>query len=261
MATLADGLDSGWGVALDDEFVYFADQQDGEQDGLVARVAKVLAVTTLVTGQWLPVGLAVSGSSLFVCLLGDETSHPPVGSLLEVPLKGVPQADAGTTVVAGSIACGAVAVDATSVYWADLETNAVFSRPLAGGATATLSTSVGASALHASGGVLYIGTANGEVLGVSLASGSQQAIYTGDGQLQVMVVAGDESGVYWGFLSPVAPADGYDGPGSIRHLAPGAPSSQELLSGTGFGVALALRQPTVYFSAFDTLEMDTLVEP
>jgi hypothetical protein len=243
-----------WGVvvdvALDASHVYFADLAAGT----VARAPKAGgAVETLATGLVTPVHVAVGAGHVYVQTGDGRVQRVPVtggapsvvgasnapgvvavgptlvawgdgefpGAVWAAPIGGgdATKLVAGKDTSAGAVGVSALAVDATSVFFADVAGLAVLRVPIGGGAVSAvaegLSTAPAGLAL-AGGAAWFAQGAAHAVVGVPLGGGAPVVLGTAD--YWPGVVAVDATAVVYGGTSA-------DGAGVVRSvaLAGGAP--------------------------------------
>jgi hypothetical protein len=119
VTTLASFQDSPWGIAIDQNNVYWTNE--GRLDQSYASPA-VLSVplsggtpVTLATGQSDYRGIAVDATHVYWVTAGTAGNNYTDGTVMRVPIAG----GAPTTLATGQATPRAIAVDATNVYWTD----------------------------------------------------------------------------------------------------------------------------------------------
>jgi hypothetical protein len=126
--TLASGQNVPNAIAVDATSVYWA----SFVDGTVMKVPLAGGTpVTLASGQAAPFEITVDATSVYWTNQGHGLLSGSAGSVMEVPLSG------GTPISLASGQPSGIAVDATSLYWANGD-GTVKKAPLHGGATVTL---------------------------------------------------------------------------------------------------------------------------
>ncbi len=135
IVTLAWGHTCPWGMAIDEANVYWTDCGDPSA-GQVQKVPKAGGpVVPLASGNRLS-GIAVDGANVYwVAGTADASS----GAIMTVPIAG----GTPTVVAPESGAPAHIAVDASYVYWGELNQGAVMRAPLGGGMPMTVASAVG----------------------------------------------------------------------------------------------------------------------
>jgi hypothetical protein len=199
------------GVVVDATSIYWVVQGfDGWMyDGSVMKASlDGSTVTTLATGQGIPGAIAVDATSVYwtagACDQDAECFEQGSPSCTEVVMKipvggGTPVTLASGMPYSGS---GAIAVDATSVYWTGFDT--VMSVPLAGGTPVTLASGQGGvnavavdatSVYWTNAGTSANGFADGGVMQVPLTGGATTTLAAGQMLASSLVVGA--AGVFW----------------------------------------------------------------
>lgn len=184
----------GRGIALDADHVYYADYLDGE----IRRVAKAGGQSELLATAFAPMRVAVDATHVYWSDYGDF-SH--AGNVARAP-KGGGQKQILATPVDGAVG---VAVDATSVYFTDWNSQGAVSRvPLGGGVMSQIaSAEPWPRSVFVDGGTVYwtgqgsTGQANGVVRSKASSGGPESPLSIAVGQFLPEGIAAFQGQVYW----------------------------------------------------------------
>ncbi len=182
VTTLASGRDSIAGIAVDAAAVYFGTVGSSTGGGAVMRVPIEGGTPTVLASRAAPFDLATDGVNVYWTSFG--------GTVTSIPSAG----GAATTLVSGQKMCGAIALDATNVYWSAGTNGAIMKVPLAGGVPVTLAMGGDPTNLIVSGSNIYwtMPAAN-ELKTVSVEGGTADLL----GSAPVENLAVDAQSVYW----------------------------------------------------------------
>ncbi len=137
--TLASGQNGCRGIALAGSTVYFSNAGDSSGNGSLVRVSTSGGTpVTLKSGLMQPESIAIDGSNIYWASYVGTTGTDSV--IYKMPIGGgtvTPLASSQSYFIDGEIA-----VDATSVYWANFGTNEVMKVAIGGGAPVTLASGV-----------------------------------------------------------------------------------------------------------------------
>lgn len=143
LSIIASGLPFPKDIAIDGTSVYWTTA--GTTNGTVMKaplsgVPVGSAPTTLASGQNLPLpypegfphGITVDGTSVYWTTAGTLVNSYTDGTVMKVPLSGVPDGGTPTMLVANQSLPLGIAVDGTSVYWTNYDSGQIQKMPLTG---------------------------------------------------------------------------------------------------------------------------------
>ncbi len=221
VVVIASGQPSPWAVVADGGEVYWTDLGVGSDDGDVRGAAiEGGEVSVLAAGQPRPIGIAVDGSWIY-WLSAPGTAW----SLRRVSRGGGEAVELASGMGGSSLSRGAIALDASSVYW--LTQDAVMRASLSGGPAEALATEQASPyGLAVDEGNVYWVTrgspsAPGAVMKVAVSGGAATTLAT-DAE-QPWAIAVDVDRVYW--------TDA--GAGALKSVAKGGGSPETWVTGLG----------------------------
>jgi hypothetical protein len=176
------------GIALGASSVYWT--VVGQGGSVLSAPLGGGAATTIATSQDDPLYLAVTSTAAY-WIDGDIYGSMDGGCLMTAPLDGGPPAALSPW---QNLAGGAVAVDATNVYWA--QETSIFSRPLGGGATTTLVSGVGPTDIAVDASHVYWTERSTNSINKVPITGGAATVVAKSFQLP-MYLAVDATSVYW----------------------------------------------------------------
>jgi hypothetical protein len=177
------------GLAVDATTVYHLEDYTVPEDCSVVAVPKGGGTRVILASGWLwnhPTGIAVSGGIVYW-----GVASP--GAILMVPVGG-----GMTTTLASGISPGAMAADATNVYWVD-GSGAIMKVAQSGGTPVTLATSARPNAIAVDGTNVYWSTqaygAPSTISKVPIAGGTATTLESGLPPVEGIAV--DATSIYW----------------------------------------------------------------
>ncbi len=233
--TLATGQGAIWGVAVDASHVYFA----SFTNGFVARVPKAGGKVEKIasTGAFLARKVAVDASHVY---WSSDDSPGAVSRCLVTGCVGAPEVLATPQRPTG------LALDSTSVYWADRNTTELRRRPIAGGAEVHAADSTGGPPIAVAvdqSQLFWLADFSGEVQGRASDGGTFSIGTSGTSGRDLAL---DGTFVYWGAALNL----GDDGRIS-RAPRTGAGPSELVGPAKGEPVSLAVDAKLLYWTAWE----------
>ena len=257
-ATQLAQADNSFGIALSGANVFWTELGSGPPPvGGVYGVAKAGGPpSTLATGQSQPQGIATDGTSVYwsnyQAAPGTVVpATPAAGTVMKVPLAG----GAPTTLASGQYFPSGVAVDGTSVYWADLGSWSSYGGPydgsivkvsLAGGQPTTLASGQSPeNVVVDTASAYWTNIGDGTVMKVPLAGGAPTTLASG--QSRPLGIALDSTTVYW-TDSGDCPVDGGACNGSVVQVAIAGGTPITLATGQVYPPGVAVDATSVYWT-------------
>jgi hypothetical protein len=241
MTQLASATAFG-GVAADATYAYWtasvAAPAGGSSGSLDRAPLAGGTAETIATGQNSPSGIAIDSANAYFAA---AASGSPNGNVMKAPLDG------GAPVV---LAMGgqpdSLAVDSTTVYWADVGFGTIQSVPIAGGSSATVALAqpdpTGIAVLD---GEAFWVTGGGNVVAATTDGGAPTSLATG--QSSPTAIAVDAVDVYWANAG-TCPDDGGPCDGSIMKVGRDGGTPIVLASQQASPGGIAVDDSSVYFT-------------
>ncbi len=194
--------------------------------------------TALASGQDLPGGIAVDATNVYWVNYGSGSAGPVQGPVLDGQVMKCAKAGCGrnpTALASGLAHPTSIAVDATSVYWTDVN-GALMKVRSGGGTPTTLATAQSAAALAVDASNVYWANGDGTVMKVPTDGGNPTALASG--QNNPAGIAVDAHSVYWSNY----------GDGTVMKVPIEGGTPTTLASGQSSPLAIAIDSTNVYFT-------------